>query len=164
TVPDWPVEWRPRPAWLGAAGSVLYFIPYRSPAPFDCPAGGVQYIPTVPPGDSEKQTAFLRATNDQVIKQNYIVHHAGIGHHAQNWSAMQAASRVVQVAAVDGASRIAMLCGGTLAEGWASYTTDLMDEIGFLTPLESFAQQYAKLRMAARTVVDVRLHAGRFSL
>lgn len=164
TVPDWPVEWRPRPSWLGAAGSALYFIPYRTPAPFDRPAGGVQYIPTVPHSDPEKQTAFLRATNEQVIKQNYIVHHAGIGHHAQNWYAMQASSRIGQVAAVDGASRIAMLCGGTLAEGWASYATDLMDEIGFLTPLESFAQHYAKLRMAARAVVDVRLHDGRFSL
>jgi uncharacterized protein (DUF885 family) len=65
---------------------------------------------------------------------------------------------------VDCASRIAMLCGRTMAEGWASYATDLMDEVGFLTPLESFAQHYARLRMAARTVVDVRLHDGRFSL
>jgi uncharacterized protein (DUF885 family) len=164
TVPDWPVEWRPRPAWLGAAASALYFIPYRSPAPYDRPAGGIQYIPILPPGDPAKQEAALRATNDQVIKQNYIVHHAGIGHHAQNWYAMNAASRIGQMAGVDGASRIAMLCGGTLTEGWASYVTDLMDEIGFLTPLESFAQEYAKLRMAARTVVDVRLHEGRISL
>ena len=92
------------------------------------------------------------------------MHHGGIGHHAQNWYAMRAASRIGQIAAVDCASRIAMLCGGTLAEGWASYATDLMDEVGFLTPLESYAQQYARLRMAARTVVDVRLHDGRFSL
>jgi uncharacterized protein (DUF885 family) len=164
TVPDWPIEWRRRPAWLGAAASALYFIPYRSPAPFDRPAGGIQYIPLIPPEAPSRQTQLFRTTNYQVIKQNYIVHHAGIGHHSQNWYAMQSASRIGQIAAVDGASRIAMLCGGTLAEGWASYTTDLMDEIGFLTPLESFAQQYAKLRMAARTVVDVRLHEGRFSL
>src|SRR6185295_2888021 len=98
------------------------------------------------------------------IKQNYIVHHSAIGHHTQNWYAMQTSSRIGQISAVDGASRIAMLSGGTLAEGWASYVTDLMDEIGFLTPLESFAQEYAKLRMAARTVVDVRLHNGRFTL
>ena len=134
------------------------------PAPFDDPPGGVQYIPTLPPDDPAEQQRRLRATNDQVIKQNYVVHHSAIGHHTQNWYAIQAASRIGQVAAVDGASRIAMLCGGTLAEGWASYTTDLMDEIGFLTPLESFAQQYAQLRMAARTVVDARIHDGRFSL
>src|SRR5205823_1972219 len=129
TVPDWPVEWRARPAWVTATAPEIYFIPYRSPAPLDRPAGGVQYVPTIPPGDPAEQEQRLRATNDQVIKQNYIVHHAGIGHHTQNWYAMQSASRVGQVAAVDGVSRIAMLCGGTLAEGWASYATDLIDGI-----------------------------------
>jgi uncharacterized protein (DUF885 family) len=51
-----------------------------------------------------------------------------------------------------------------MAEGWACYATDLADEFGFLTPAESFAQHRARLRMAARTVVDIRLHHGRFSL
>ena len=55
---------------------------------------------------------------------------------------------VGQVAAVDSASRIAMLCGGTLAEGWACYATDLAEEFGFLTPAESFGQHAARLRMA----------------
>ena len=163
TLPDWPVQFLSQPAWVKPTAPALYFIPYRMPAPFDRPTGGVQYIPSVP-SDPAAQERLLRATNDQVIKQNYIVHHAAIGHHTQNWYAMQSASRIGQLAAVDGASRIAMLCGGTLAEGWASYATDLMDEIGFLTPLESFAQQYAQLRMAARTIVDVRLHDGRFTL
>ena len=67
------------------------------------------------------------------------------------------------MAAVDGASRIAMLSGGTMAEGWACYATDLMDEAGFLTPLESFSQHHAHLRMAARAVVDIRLHRGEMS-
>ena len=164
TFPDWPVRFVEQPAWVRPAASSLYFIPYRSPAPLDRPPYGVQYIPTIPSDDPAEQRRRLRATNDQVIKQNYVVHHAGIGHHAQNWYAMHAASRIGQVAAVDCASRIAMFCGGTLAEGWASYVTDLMDEVGYLTPLESYAQQYAKLRMAARTVVDVRLHDGRFTL
>ena len=163
TLPDWPVQLLPHPAWIRPRRPALYFIPYRCRPRSTGPPGGVQYIPTIPPDDPPSKQRLLRATNEQVIKQNYIVHHSAIGHHTQNWYAMQAASRIGQVAAVDGASRIAMLCGGTLAEGWASYTTDLMDEIGFLTPLESFAQQYAQLRMAARTVVDVRLHAGRFS-
>ena len=164
SVPDWPVQFRPQPAWIKDAARSLYFIPYRSPAPLDLPPYGVQYVPTMPDGDPAAQERLLRAVNDQVIKQNYIVHHSGIGHHAQNWYAARSASRVGQVAAVDGASRIAMLCGGTLTEGWASYATDLMDEIEFLTPLESLAQVYARLRMATRAVVDVRLHEGRISL
>jgi uncharacterized protein (DUF885 family) len=164
TVPDWPVRFVQQPDWVRPAAPSLYFIPYRSPAPLDPPPYGTSFIPTIDSADPAEQERRLRATNDHVIKQNYVVHHAGIGHHTQNWYAMRAASRIGRIAAVDCASRIAMLCGGTMAEGWASYTTDLMNEVGFLTPLESFAQHYARLRMAARTVVDVRLHDGRFSL
>ena len=57
-----------------------------------------------------------------------------------------------------------MLCGGTMAEGWACYATDLMDEIGFLTPLESYAERQGHLRMAASAVADVRLHQGRWTI
>jgi uncharacterized protein (DUF885 family) len=45
-----------------------------------------------------------------------------------------------------------------MAEGWACYATDLMDEIGFLTPLERLSQAHTRLRMAARAIVDVQLH------
>ena len=51
-----------------------------------------------------------------------------------------------------------------MAEGWASYATDLMDEAGYLTPLESYAEHHARARAAARAVVDVELHHGRMSL
>jgi uncharacterized protein (DUF885 family) len=68
------------------------------------------------------------------------------------------------MAAVDCASRIAMLCGGTMAEGWACYATDLVAEHGFLTPLEAYAERHTRVRMACRAVVDVELHRGRMSL
>ena len=130
--------------------AVLYFLPYRSPAPFDhTPV--VDYF--VPP-----------TADDSTVKLNHVVHHGSLGHHVQNWHAARAASRIGQIAAVDCASRIAMLCGGTLAEGWACYATDLADEAGFLTPAESFAQHSARLRMAARALVDIRLHQCRISL
>ena len=51
-----------------------------------------------------------------------------------------------------------------MAEGWACYATDLADEAGFLTPYESFAHHRTRLRMAARAIVDIRLHHGRLSL
>ncbi len=57
-----------------------------------------------------------------------------------------------------------MLCAGTMAEGWSCYTTDLMDEFGFCTPLESYSKHQGRLRMAARAVADVELHSGRMSL
>src|SRR5262249_2991298 len=56
-----------------------------------------------------------------------------------------------------------MLCGGSMAEGWACYATDLAEEFGFLTPDESRALRQSRLRMAARAVVDIRLHQGRFT-
>ena len=109
----------------------------------------------------EEQERRLRATNESVIKLNHVIHHGGIGHHVQNWYAFRAASRIGQIAAVDCASRIAMFCGGTMAEGWSSYVVDLMGEVGFLTPLEAYSQHYARLRAAARAIVDVNLHHGR---
>ena len=51
-----------------------------------------------------------------------------------------------------------------MAEGWACYATELMDEIGFLTPLEHYAERHARLRMAARALMDVRLHHGAVAL
>jgi len=165
TWPDFPIRYVARPRWAREAAPSLYFLFYRSPAPFDR-VTPVEYLvepiePDMPPAERE---ALLRATNDSVIKLNHVVHHGGLGHHLQNWHAMRAASRVGQIAAVDCASRIAMFCGGTMAEGWACYATDLMDEAGFLTPLERYAETQSRLRMAARALVDVELHRGRLTL
>ena len=95
---------------------------------------------------------------------NHVVHHGAIGHHVQNHHAYRGASRIGQVAAVDAASRIAMFSGGSLAEGWACYVCDLMEEIGFLTPLERIAQQHTRVRLAARAVADLSIHAGRMTV
>ncbi len=98
--------------------------------------------------------------NDSVITLNHVVHHGAIGHHVQNHHAYAGASRVGRVAAVDTANRIAMFSGGSLAEGWACYVCDLMEEIGFLTPLERIAQQHTRVRIAARAVADLSIHTG----
>ncbi|HEV7663733.1 MAG TPA: DUF885 family protein [Chloroflexota bacterium] len=150
TFPDWPVRYVERPLWARDAAPYLYFLPYRSPAPFDHQPE-VEYL--VPPG-----------ADDSTIKLNHVVHHGSLGHHVQNWFAARAESRVGRIAAVDCASRIAMLCGGTMAEGWANYATDLAEEHGFLTSAERAGQHAARIRMAARAVVDIRLHQGRFTL
>ena len=153
TWPDYPVDFVPQPAWAREAAPKLYFLFYRSPAPLDALPRVDHLVPHTDSGIA-----------DSVLKLNHVVHHAGLGHHVQNWHAARAPSRIGRVAAVDGACRIAMLCGGTMAEGWASYATDLMDEAGFLTPLESFAEHHAHARAAARAIVDVELHEGRMSL
>lgn len=162
---DFPIQYTPRPAWAREAAPYLYFLPYRAPAAMDRPSPHYYLVPpldpSLPAADQEK---FLRATNDSVIKLNHVIHHGSIGHHMQNWNAYHAASRIGQIAAVDCASRIAMFCGGTMAEGWACYATGLMSEVGFLTPLEEYSEHQARLRMSARAIVDIRLHQGRMTI
>jgi uncharacterized protein (DUF885 family) len=112
---------------------------------------------------ADEQERRLRATNTSVIKLNHVVHHGAIGHHVQNFRAYAGASEIGRVAAVDCASRIGMFLGGTMAEGWACYATDLMDEYGFFTADESIAQQHTRARLLARALVDIRLHERSFT-
>ena len=165
TWPEFPIRYVPRPIWSREAAPHLYFLYYRSPAAFNRPPIH-DYLVTpidkaLPPDEQER---LLRATNDSVIKSNHVIHHGSIGHHVQNWHAFRAESRIGRIAAVDCATRIAMFCGGTMAEGWATYATDLINEFGGLSPLEAYAQRQSRARMCARAVVDIRLHQGRFSL
>ena len=165
TWPDAPIRYVAQPAWARRAAPSLYFLAYRSPAPFDH-LSITDYLvrPVDPEMPPDEQSRRLRDANDSVIKLNHVIHHGGLGHHVQNWYAARAVSRIGQVAAVDCACRIGMFCGGTMAEGWACYATDLMEEIGFLEPLERYAQVHARTRMAARALVDVHLHKGRMTL
>lgn len=158
TWPEWPIRYVPFPDWTRDAAAFLYYLFYRSPAPGD-PYTILDYaVPALPPTGVEQH---LRAWNHSVIKLNHVVHHGAIGHHVQNWHANhQTKSRIGRVAAVDCASRIGMMCGGTMAEGWACYATELMEELGFLTPLEEVSQQHSRVRFLARAVVDIGLHQG----
>ncbi len=165
TWPDRPIRFVPIPVCTREAAPFLYYLFYRCPAPFDPPGTHectLTPIDTMMPADEVLQR--LRAANTSVIKLNHVVHHGAIGHHVQNAHAGRSASRVGQVAAVDGASRIAMFCGGTLAEGWACYATDLMAEHGFLSPLELVAEEHSRLRQLARAIVDIELHQGSLSM
>ncbi|MEZ5290808.1 MAG: DUF885 family protein [Vicinamibacterales bacterium] len=164
TWPDAPLRYVPFPEHVRAAAPQLYYLHYRSPAPFD-PVGTFDYVVAPLDGLSGAETeARLRQWNDSVITLNHVVHHGAIGHHVQNHHAYRGASRIGRVAAVDAANRISMFVGGSLAEGWACYVCDLMDEIGFLTPLEAIAQQHTRVRLAARAVADLSLHTGRLTM
>ena len=165
TWPDAPLRYVPVPAHMREAQPQLYYLFYRSPAPDD-PAAIYDYVvtPIEPDMPADVQRERLRSTNDSVITLNHVVHHGALGHHVQNHHAYRGLSRIGRVAAVDGASRIAMFCGGSLAEGWACYACDLMDEVKFLPPLIAVAQQQTRVRLAARAVADLSLHTGRLSV
>ena len=163
--PNYPVRFIFVPKHFREVAPFLYFLPYRSPPAFD-PVSTHDYLvapieTSMPANERERR---LRSMNYSVIKLNHVVHHGSIGHHLQNYYAYRAKSLVGRIAAVDCASRIAMFCGGTMAEGWAVYSGDLMCETAFYTELEKFAQLHSQVRMAARAVVDSNLHMERFTL
>jgi len=161
--PDWPIRYVPFPEWTADAAPYLYYLYYRSPAAFD-PYTIYDYVVPPLPSDPNAAERHLRVWNHSTIKLNHVVHHGAIGHHVQNWFAYnQQRSRVGKIAAVDCANRIGMFCGGTMAEGWACYATDLMEELGFLTPLERVSQQHTRVRMLARAIVDIELHQATMS-
>jgi len=159
TWPDAPIRYVPIPVQTRDAAPFLYYLHYRSPAPFDRPATHDYVVTPIEAGmPADEQQRRLRATNTSAITLNHVIHHGAIGHHVQNAHAYAGPSEVGRVAAIDGACRIGMFLGGTMAEGWACYATDLMDEVGFLTPEESLAQQHTRARLLARAVVDIELH------
>ncbi|UCC26555.1 MAG: DUF885 family protein [Gemmatimonadales bacterium] len=184
TWPDFPVRYLPRPRWARAAAPYLYFLFYRSPAAYRRPPvhpylvaplpeplnGGAGHGGTGSAGGSHPVEEFLRTHNDAVIRANHVIHHGGLGHHVQNWHAFRSPSLIGRMAAVDGPARIAMHCGGTMAEGWACYATDLMAELaeagveGGMTRLEAYAERASRVRMCCRAIVDVELHTGRMDL
>ena len=161
TWPEGAVHYVERPVWARAAAPFLYFLHYRSPPVWNRPAVHEVLVPPLDPASPE---STLRRWNESVMKLNHVIHHGSVGHHVQNLRAYAGPSRVGRVAAVDGAARIAMLSGGTMAEGWACYATDLMGEVGFLSPLERVAERRARVRMCARAVADLRLHLGHSTL
>ncbi|MFN8715966.1 MAG: DUF885 family protein [Gemmatimonas sp.] len=159
---DWPLRYVPIPVWAREVAPQLYFLFYRSPAPYEPP---IVHDYLVTPVDdtlpAAEQTRRLRQWNHSAITLNHVVHHGALGHHVQNWHAVnRSTSRIGTVAAVDGASRIGMFLGGSMAEGWACYATELADELGFLTFLERASEQQSRVRMLARAIVDIQLHTG----
>jgi hypothetical protein len=162
--PDYPLIYKFIDPHFVEAAPYLYFLYYRSPAPYDNAKTNYYLITPVdknlPPEELEQK---LRAISYSTIKHNHVVHHGAIGHHLQNYNAYHGVSSIGKIAGVDCASRIAMFCGGTMAEGWATYSTHLMDEAGFNSPEEHVAELHSSMRLAARSVVDANLHSGKFS-
>jgi hypothetical protein len=160
TWPDRPIRYVPIPEHTRDAAPLLYYLFYRSPAPFDRLPVHEYVVTPVDDVPADEVDRRLAAANDSVMTLNHVVHHGGLGHHVQNARAYEGRSRIGQVAAVDAASRISMFCGGSLAEGWACYACDLMEEVGFLSPLERASQQHTRVRLLARAVADLSLHSG----
>ena len=104
---------------------------YRSPAPFEWPAVH-DYVVTPIEGLRGRSA---HASPARVERQRDQAQPRRASRRARTPRAELAGlpvrhSRIGQIAAVDCATRIAMFLGGTMAEGWACYATDLMEECG----------------------------------
>jgi hypothetical protein len=162
TWPDAVLPYQATPEWARRAAPFLYYLPYRSPAPMSNSIGRYDVLCPVGP-DPAAEEAFARTWNHSAIRLNHVAHHGGLGHHVQNWHAKRSPSRIGRVAAVDAACRIAMFCGGTMAEGWACYATEIMELHGLLTSDERIAECHTRARLMTRAVVDLELHTGRLT-
>ena len=158
---SYTLTFAPLPAWAEPVARALYFLFYRAPAA-RYPGAGSTYWVSALHGD---EAAVRRAHNTAAVKITHAVHHGSIGHHTQNARARAATSRVARIAGTDGAMGLAMLAAGTMVEGWACYSTDLLAEIpGFYTPLEELQLAYDKLRNIACCIADIRLHLRTWTL
>jgi len=161
TWPPEPVAFVPLPPWARRAARGLSWRLYRTPPPMS--GSWVDRYPVpVPDGDDEASTrdAFARLWSQLSVRLLHAVYHGGMGRHVQYWHAARSPSRIGRIAAVDGAARRAMHAGGTLAEGWAAYATEITEELGYLSPDEQIAAERERVHIMVRAVVDLDLHVG----
>ena len=158
TWPPLSIRYLPRPRWVRAAAPDLYFLFYRSPAAFGAPPSTTIWSHRSSRASSPSSARLATGHQRERDQAQPCVHHGAIGHHLQNWHASRSTSldRPDRGRGLRITDR-AVPAGGTMAEGWACYATDLMDEFGFLTPLERLAERQTRRRMCARAVVDIRL-------
>jgi hypothetical protein len=164
TWPGVPVRFIPMPAWARRAAPDLSWRLYRSPPPLERPDADRYHVP-LPDEDANgaERERFTRTWNHVAIRLQHVLHHGGLGRHNVYRHAAGAPSRIGRLAAVDGASRMALLVGGSLVEGWAAYAIEMMEEEGVLTPDERLAAQRERVHIMVRAVVDLELHTGRLS-
>lgn len=159
--PGVPVRFEPMPAWASRSALDLAWRLYRSPPPLDLPEADTYHVPLPDEtADSRSRERFSRIWNRPTIRLLHVLQHGGLGRHALYWRSATAPSMVGRVAAVDGASRIAMPVGGSMVEGWAAYAVEMMEEVGYLSADERLAAQRERVHIMVRAVVDLELHTG----
>ncbi|MEO1224046.1 MAG: DUF885 family protein [Pseudomonadota bacterium] len=154
TWPEYPVTFLTTPPWLAGVMADAMVYPYHAAPPFD-PDVPVDFI--IPESKD--------GIDETTILTNHVLHHAGVGHHVQNWFAYNVSqSRIGRLAAVDSAGYILLHSGIGMAEGWSGYVPGMIAEFGLLDAQQRLSVHHDRLRAATRALVDVRLHTGRWSV
>ena len=101
-------------------------------------------LPSILALSPAEQEKLLRAKNDSVIKLNHVVHHGGIGHHVQNWHAYRANHVSARWLRLTAPRASPCSAAAPWPRAGPCYATDLMDETGFLTPLETYSEYQSR--------------------
>ncbi|WP_374352691.1 DUF885 domain-containing protein [Chitinimonas sp.] len=106
--------------------------------------------PTPKDWSASRATSFYREYNDAMLK-NLTVHEAMPGHYLQLNVGNKARSRT-QIRQI--------FSSGLFAEGWATYTEQLMADAGYGGPQVRMQQLKMRLRMLINAIIDQKIHAG----
>ena len=148
---DAPVEVVDTPRFERA---VVPYATYLPPAAFDAEQTGYMYVTPI---DTNRPREEQRL---RLLGHNYgnlpllVVHESYPGHHLQICHAHRNGSRLRR-----------LVESPLLAEGWATYCEQLMDEHGFfLDPVSKLFRLNDHLWRACRVVLDVNLQCGHMTL
>lgn len=148
---DSPVEVVDTPLFERA---VVPYATYLPPAAFDAEQTGYLYVTPIDTNRPREEQKLRLLGHNYGNLPLLVVHESYPGHHLQICHAHRHGSRLRQLAE-----------SPLLAEGWALYCEQLMDEHGFfLDPVSKLFRLADHLWRACRVVLDVNLQCGKMTL
>jgi uncharacterized protein (DUF885 family) len=124
---------------------------YDQPPPFDPVTKGFFFVTPVDPKLPKAQQEEMLRENDHGDQVDTAVHETYPGHHLQLSFSRLNPSLIRKATSNSSATAI-------FAEGWALYSEELMNELGYYTPEERLMQLEWTLVRAARVIIDIGLH------
>ena len=133
--------------------ATLPYAAYMAPAPFEEPQRGFFWVTPIDSGTSPERAKEQLLGHSRAAIEVRTLHEGYPGHHLQLCLANRNESKVRRIYGTP-----------VFVEGWALYCEDLMRQKGYYSGRRTeLIQLKDQLWRACRVVIDVRLHAGRFS-
>jgi len=134
--------------------AVVPYATYLPPAAFDAEQTGYLYVTPIDTNRPREEQKLRLLGHNYGNLPLLVVHESYPGHHLQTCHAHRQGSRLRRLAE-----------SPLLAEGWALYCEQLMDEHGFfLDPVSKLFRLADYLWRACRVVLDVNLQCGNMTL
>jgi uncharacterized protein (DUF885 family) len=134
--------------------AVVPYATYLPPAAFDAEQTGYLYVTPIDTNRPREEQRLRLLGHNYGSLPVMVAHESYPGHHLQTCHSHQHGSRLRRLAE-----------SPLMAEGWALYCEQLMDEHGFyLDPVSRLFRLTDLLWRACRVVLDVNLQCGRMTL